>query len=197
MVEDEHLHVILREIDAEKKSELLHLQDHGLCKHFLDGDKRAGETMVCLHRPLLKKRAFCLAREEIEDLEQTVWFRAFSQMKSYDSRYRFWAWLKLIVRSVFNQTMKQKKKHLTATVYAEPYFQSSALSQNIDGWISDEYVNFFLAVLIDWEYKVVTRYLLVGDTQRSLAKEMRLSKSRINQIYLEALEKIREKVLMK
>lgn len=40
----------------------------------------------------------------------------------------------------------------------------------------------------------MTRYLLEGDTQRSLAKEMGLSKSRISQIYLEALEKIREKV---
>ena len=56
LVEDEHLHVILREIDAEKKSELLHLQDHWLCRHFLDGDKRAGEILVCLHQPLLKKR---------------------------------------------------------------------------------------------------------------------------------------------
>lgn len=200
LVEDEHLHVILREIDAEKKSELLHLQDHWLCRHFLDGDKRAGEILVCLHQPLLKKRlwflqrASFLTREEIEDLEQTVWLRAFSQMKSYDSRYRFWTWLKQIVRSVFNQTMKQKKKHLPATIYAEPYFQSSALSHNIDGWISDEYVNFLLADLTDWECKVVTRYLLEGDTQRSLAKEMGLSKSRISQIYLEALEKIREKV---
>ena len=118
-------------------------------------------------------------------------------MKSYDSRYRFWTWLKQIVRSVFNQIMKQKKKHLPATIYAEPYFQSSALSHNIDGWISDEYVNFLLADLTDWECKVVTRYLLEGDTQRSLAKEMGLSKSRISQIYLEALEKMKKKVLMK
>ena len=62
VVADEHLHVALREIDAEKKSELLHPQDHWLCKHFLDGDKRAGETMVCLHRPLLKKRLWFLQR---------------------------------------------------------------------------------------------------------------------------------------
>ena len=203
VVENRHLHVILREIDTEKKSEQLHLQDHWLCRHFLDGDKRAGEILVCLHQPLLKKRLYFLqrasflTREDIEDLEQTVWLRAFSQMKSYNSRYRFWTWLKQIVRSVFNQTMQQKKKHLPATIFAEPYFQSSALSHNIDGWISDEYVNFLLADLADWEYKIVTRYLLAGDTQRSLAKEMELSKSRINQIYLEALENIREKVLEK
>ena len=200
MVEDGHLHLTLREIDVVKKSELLHQQDHWLCRHFLDGDKRAGEILVCLHQPLLKKRllflqrASSLTREEIEDLEQIVWLRAFSQMKSYDSHYRFWTWMKQIVRSVFNQTMKQKKKHLPVTIFAEPRLQSVALSHNIDGWISDEYVNFLLAELTDWECKVVTRYLLAGDTQRSLAKEMRLSKSRISQIYLEALEKMKKKV---
>lgn len=44
------------------------------------------------------------------------------------------------------------------------------------------------------EYKIVTRYLLEGDTQHSLVNEIDLSKSRISQIYLEALEKLREKV---
>lgn len=200
VVADEHLHVALREIDAEKKSELLHLQDHWLCRHFLDGDKRAGEILVCLHQPLMKKRlwflqrAFCLAREEIEDLEQTVWLRAFSQMKSYDSRYRFWTWMKQIVRSEFSQTIKQKKRRLLETVFVEMSFQSDALSRNINDWISDEYAHFLLTDLTDREYKVVTRYLLAGDTRRSLAKEMGLSKSRISQIYLEALEKMKKKV---
>jgi RNA polymerase sigma factor (sigma-70 family) len=137
------------------------------------------------------QRAFCLDREEIEDLEHTVWLRAFSQMKSYDSQYRFWTWLQQIVRSVFHQqTMKQKKQHLPATIFAELYFQSYALSNNIDGWISDEYVNFLLADLTDLECKIMTRYLLEVDTQRSLTKEMGLSKSRISQIYLKALEKM-------
>ena len=200
MVEDGHLHLTLREIDVEKKSELLHQQDHWLCRHFLDGDKRAGEILVGLHQPLLKKRllflqrASSLTREEIEDLEQIVWLRAFSQMKSYDSHYRFWTWMKQIVRSVFNQTKKQKKKHLPVTIFSESCLQSVALSHNIDGWISDEYVNFLLAELTDWECKVVTRYLLAGDTQRSLAKEMALSKLRISQIYLGALEKMKKKV---
>ena len=76
-------------------------------------------------------------------------------------------------------------------------FQSNALSRNIDGWISDEYVSFLLTDLTDREYKIVTRHLFAGDTQRSLTKEMGLSKSRVSQIYLEALEKMRKKIDVK
>ena len=200
VAENTDLRIVLQEINAEKRTELLHLQDHWICRHFLDGDKRSGEILVCLHQPLLKKhlwflqRASGLTKDEIEDIEQTVWLRAFSQIKNYNSRYRFWTWLKQIVRSVFKQTIKQKKKHLPETVFAERSFESVAMSHNIDNWFSDEYVNFLLSQLTEREYKIVTRYLLEGDTQHSLVNEIGLSKSRISQIYLEALEKLREKV---
>lgn len=203
VVENEQLHVTLREINAEKRSELLHLQDHWLCQHYMKGDQRAGEMLYVQHSPLLKRRLYFLQRassltkEDMEDLEQTVWFRTFQKMKSYDSRYRFWTWMKQIIRSEFSHIIKQKKRRLREEVLADMSFQSNALSRNIDGWISDEYVSFLLTDLTDREYKIVTRHLFAGDTQRSLTKEMGLSKSRVSQIYLEALEKMRKKIDVK
>ena len=201
VVENGHLHIALREIDAEKKSKLLHLQDYWLCQHYMKGDQRAGEMLYVQHSPLLKRRLYFLQRasfltkEDMEDLGQTVWYRAFQKMKSYDSRYRFWTWMKQIIRSEFSQTIKQKKRRLPETVLEKLSFQSYPLSRNIDGWISDEYVSFLLTDLTDREYKIVTRHLFAGDTQRSLTKEMGLSKSRVSQIYLEALKKIRQRTL--
>lgn len=203
VVENGHLHVILREIDVEEKSELLHQQDHWLCQHYMKGDQKAGEMLYNQHGPLLKRRLYFLqktsflTKEDMEDLEQTVWLRAFQKMKSYDSRYRFWTWMKQIVRSKFSQTIKQKKRRLREVMLADMRFQSNVLSHNIDGWISDEYARFLLTGLTDREYKIVTRYLFAGDTQRSLAKEMTLSKSRVNQIYMEALEKMRQRMVTK
>lgn len=199
VVENGYLHVALREIDAEKKSKLLHLQDHWLCQHYMKGNQRAGEMLYNQHSPLLKRRLYFLqkasflTKEDMEDMEQTVWLRTFAKMKSYDSRYRFWTWMKQIVRSEFSQTIKQKKRRLSETELAELSFQSYPLCHNIDGWISDEYARFLPTDLTDREYKIVTRYLLAGDTQRSPAKEMGLSKSRVSQIYLEALEKMRKR----
>ena len=203
VVENGRLHVSLREIDAQKKSELLHLQDHWLCQYYMKGDQRAGEMLYVQHSPLLKQRLYFLQRasflnkEDIEDLEQTVWLRTFAKIKSYDSRYRFWTWMKQIIRSVFNQTIKQKKRRPPEEVLAELSLRSYPLSHNIDGWLSDEYACFLLADLTDRENKIVTRYLLAGNTQRSLAKEIGLSKSRVSQIHLEALEKMRQRMFAK
>lgn len=49
---------------------------------------------------------------DIEYLEQTVWLRAFSRLPDYNSQYRFWTWMKQIVRSEFCLINKLGKKYL-------------------------------------------------------------------------------------
>ena len=62
---------------------------------------------------------------------------------------------------------------------------------NIDEWISSDYVKSLLSVLDDREREVVIRHLLNGEKQNEIIKDFGVSDSRISQIYWEALEKIR------
>ena len=191
--------VTLKEISKEKLTELLHKQDHWLAYYSMQSNIKAKELLFYKHEELLKNKLRHLQKiselnnADIEDLEQTVWLRAFSRLPNYNSQYRFWTWMKQIVRSEFYLINKRGRKYLLSEeclrIKTEEIQMKS--KNNIDEWISSDYVKSLLSVLDDREREVIIRYLLNGEKQNEISEDINVTFSRVSQIYWEAVEKIR------
>lgn len=191
--------ILLKEISSEYKTELLHKQDHWLAHHYMNGDKKAGDVLYTQHKPFLDKNLnylkyrSSLNEADIEDLTQIIWLRIFSRISNYNSKYRFWTWMKQIIRSEFRLAVIRQQKDLVSGKYVDIALDDYQYRNrnNIDEWISNDYVDTLLSVLTAQEREIVVRYLLNSETQASISNEMKLSTSRISQIYLGALKKMK------
>lgn len=191
--------VTLKEISKEKLTELLHKQDHWLAYYSMQSNIKAKELLFYKHEELLKNKLRHLQKiselnnADIEDLEQTVWLRVYSRLPNYNSQYRFWTWMKQIVRSEFYLIKKRGRKYLLSEeclrIKTEEIQMKS--KNNIDEWISSDYVKSLLSVLDDREREVVIRHLLNGEKQNEISEDFNVTFSRVNQIYWEAIENIK------
>ena len=192
--------VHMKEIDSITKTKLLHKQDHWLVQHSINGDARAKELLYDKHIELLKKKLkyfqmqYKLQDMDIEDLEQTVWLKIFSGLENYNSQYRFWSWMRQLLRSELQMLYKHRKRYLISDESVRLLMEKklTAMKNNIDNWIDDENVKFFLLSLNNREQEILIRYLLNGETQVQISEDFGVTESRINQIYTKTIESIKE-----
>ena len=191
--------VTMDEIIGERKSRFLRLQDYWLAQHSLCGDSRAKEILYSIHAPLIKKRLYHLGytsslnRRDLEDLEQTIWFRAFRLLSGYNGQYRLWTWMKLLIRTEFHRSYVRKKKEITSDDAVRIQHETRVVhgKSNIDCWVDNEHVNELLSVLSDRERYVVIEYLFKGRQQKEIAVDMHICRQRAHQLYHRALKKMR------
>lgn len=192
--------VHMKEIDSITKTKLLHKQDHWLVQHSINGDARAKELLYDKHIELLKKKLkyfqmqYKLQDMDIEDLEQTVWLKIFSGLENYNSQYRFWSWMRQLLRSELQMLYKHRKRYLISDESVRLLMEKklTAMKNNIDNWIDDENVKFFLLSLNNREQEILIRYLLNGETQVQISEDFGVTESRISQIYTKTIESIKE-----
>ena len=154
-----HIVVTMDEIIGERKSRFLRLQDYWLAQHSLCGDSRAKEILYSIHAPLVKKRLHHLGytsslnRRDLEDLEQTIWFRTFRLLSGYNGQYRLWTWMKLLIRTEFHRSYIRKKKEITSDDAVRIQHETRVIhgKSNIDRWVDNEHVNELLR-LCDCRY---------------------------------------------
>lgn len=195
--------VKLQRITGEKKSELLHFQDHWLVHHSLRGDIRAKEHIVLHTAPLLKRHLYALNRKaslqrnDLEDLEQMIWVSVFSYLRSYNSRYRLWTWIKCIAtREFYKQLFKERKIYPSEdAVRIRSDKRQKERPSNIDYWESCEYVRNLLRCLTAQERRIVVEYVFKQKSQSVLAREGNFRIPNIRRIYQGALEKLRILIL--
>lgn len=187
----------------EHKSKLLHLQDYWLAQQSLAGNEQAKEVLYLEYASWIRKKAFFLGRRinlkpnELEDLEQNVWLRAFQYLHSYNGQYRFGNWLKgILLRECYSEYGKRNNEIPSegAVQIKLDILQVGELN-DIDRFLAAQHVEGLLSVLTPRERSVVENYLFRGKTQISMAKELHLCRQRVNQIYNEALSKMRQRIL--
>lgn len=196
-VNDFEIRVLLKEIDPTTKTNLLHKQDHWLVQHSINGDDTAKEILYYKHVDILKKKLlyyqsqYKLQDADIEDLEQNVWLKIYSGLKNYNSQYRFWSWMRQLLRSELQRLYKKGKRYLISEECVSLQIDKNQLgiTNDIDNWIDNENVRFLLSKLNNREQEILVGYLLNGETQVEISKKFRVTKSRINQIYLKAIGK--------
>ena len=129
---------------------------------------------------------------DIEDLEQTIWLKIYAGLDNYNSQYRFWSWMRQLLRTELQRLYKKGKRYLISDESVRLIVEKNQTSKknNIDNWVDDENIRFLLSPLNDREREVLVRHLFKGETQVEIAKDFGAVKSRINQIYLGAVEKI-------
>lgn len=194
-----HIVVTMDEIIGERKSRFLRLQDYWLAQHSLCGDSRAKEILYSIHAPLVKKRlnhlgyTSSLNRRDLEDLEQTIWFRTFRLLSGYNGQYRLWTWMKLLIRTEFHRSFVRQKKEITSDDAVRIQHETRVIhgKSNIDRWVDNEHVNELLSVLSDRERYVVIEYLFKGRQQKELAVEMHVCRQKVSEVYNRALRKMR------
>ena len=191
--------VSMDEVTGERKSQLLRLQDYWLVHHSLRGDIKAKEILYSIHEPLVKRKMYyigkksSLSRRDLEDLEQAIWLRTFRLLSSYNGKYRFWTWMKLLIKSEFHRSYIHQKKEIASDDAVRIQYNSREIhgKSNIDRWVDNEHVNELLFVLSDRERYVVIEYLFKGRQQKELAVEMHVCRQKANEVYQRALRKMR------
>lgn len=191
--------VTMDEIIGERKSQFLRLQDYWLAQHSLCGDSKAKEIIYSRHAPLVKKRLHHLGytsslnRRDLEDLEQTIWFRTFRLLSGYNGQYRLWTWMKLLIRTEFHRSYVRKKKEITSDDAVRIQHETRVVhgKSNIDRWVDNEHVNELLSVLSYRERYVVIEHLFKGRQQKELAVEMHVCRQKVSEVYNRALRKMR------
>lgn len=197
-VDNFEIRVYLKEIDSDTKTKLLHKQDHWLVQHSINGDATAKEVLYYKHVDILRKKLkyyqsqYKLQYADIEDMEQTIWLKIYSGLENYNSQYRFWSWMRQLLRRELQKLNKYGKRYLVSEKCVQLKLDKNQKSShsNIDDWISDENLKSVISLLNDRERDVLIRYLYKGETQVSIAKDFGISSSRVNQIYLDVLDKI-------
>lgn len=196
-VDDFEIKVCLKEIDQNTKTKLLHKQDHWLVQHSINGDVIAKETLYSKHYELLRKHLryyqgqYHLNDMDIDDIEQSVWLKIYSNLENFNSKYRFWSWMRQLLRSELQRLYKYGKIYLISEECVSLQIDKNQLgiTNDIDNWIDNENVKFLLTKLNNREQEILVRYLLNGETQVEISKKFRVTKSRINQIYLKSIVK--------
>ena len=197
-VDDFEIKVSFKEINASTKTNLLHKQDHWLVQHSISGDVIAKETLYSKHYELLRKHLryyqgqYHLNNMDIDDMEQNIWLKIYSNLESYNSQYRFWSWMRQLLRAELQRLCKHGKRYLISeeSVRIQSDKNQFSTSNDIDKWISDEYIRSLIAVLTEREREILIRYLYKEETQLTISKDLGVTHQRVNQIYLQALEKI-------
>ncbi|MGK2963297.1 MAG: RNA polymerase sigma factor [Gemmatimonadaceae bacterium] len=83
--------------------------DRALVRRFLDGERAAGDELVNrYHRSVFNVALRMLGNvQDAEDVTQTVFGNAFSELDSYDPGYRFFSW---IYRMTVNESLNTIKR---------------------------------------------------------------------------------------
>jgi RNA polymerase sigma-70 factor (ECF subfamily) len=84
-------------------------QDRALVQRYLDGDREAASNLVDRYQRRLFNVALRMLGnvQDAEDATQTVFGNAFSGLKSYDPKYRFFSW---IYRMAVNESLNALKR---------------------------------------------------------------------------------------
>ena len=191
--------VTMEELVGERKSQFLRLQDYWLAHHSLQEDAKARELLYSRHAPLVKKKLHHLGYTsslkhcDLEDLEQAIWLRTFRLLSSYNGQYRFWTWMRLLIRTEFHRSYVCKKNEITSDDAVRIQHETRVVhgKSNIDRWVDNEHVNELLSVLSDRERYVVIEYLFKGRQQKELAVEMHVCRQKVSEVYNRALRKMR------
>lgn len=195
--------VRMKPMNPERKSKLLHLQDYWLAQQSLAGNEQAKEVLYLEYASWIRKKAFFLGRRinlkpnELEDLEQNVWLRAFQYLHSYNGQYRFGNWLKgILLRECYREYRKRNNEIPAegAVQIRLDILQVGELN-DIDHFLAAQRVDGLLSVLTPRERCIVENYLFRSKTQISMTKELHLCRQRVSQIYHEALSKMRNRIL--
>ena len=95
-------------------------RDRALVRGYLEGQRDAAGGLVERYQ----KRLFNVAlrmldnAQDAEDVTQTVFFNAFTKLRTYDPRYRFFSW---IYRMTVNESLNVlKRRKRTVTLEDEP-----------------------------------------------------------------------------
>ena len=194
-----HIIVTMVEVVGERKSEYLRHQDYWLAHHSLRDDPKAKEVLYAIHEPLVKMRlhhlgyTYSLKHRDLEDLEQAIWLRTFRLLSSYNGQYRFWTWMRLLIKSEFHRYYIRKRKEITSddAVRIQHEKQVVCGNSNIDRWVDNEHVNELLSVLSDRERYVVVEHLFKHRMQKEIAVDLHICRQRAHQLYHRALKKMR------
>ena len=191
--------VTTKEISAEQKSKLLHKQDHWLVHYCILGESLAKEILYEQHAGLLKRRLYFLAKQsklnhmDIEDIEQTVWLKVFSRLEDYNSQYRFWTWMRVILRNTYYTTLKYGRRYLLSESFLSTASDELQIAgrNNIEEWEITDHIKTLLSVLTERELEIIIRHIYYGETQLAISQSMGCCNQKINQIYAHALRKMR------
>ena len=191
--------VIMKDISVEKKSELLHKQDHWLGHYSLLGELQAKEILYEKHAGLLKRELHFLSKQsklnhmDIEDIEQTVWLKVFSRLETYNSQYRFWTWMRVFLRNAYYTTLKYGQRFLLSERFLSTASneQQIASQNNIEEWELNNHVKALLSALSERELEIIIRHIFYGETQLSISQSIGCCRQRVNAIYQRALRKMR------
>ena len=194
------IEVTMEQIAGEQKSNFLRLQDYWLVQHSLHGDERAKTIIYSIHEPIVKRKLYYLARKsplkrrDIEDLEQAIWLRTFQYLSSYNGQYRFWTWMRLLVKTEFCRMCSQKSKVLYSDEAVRIQLDAREChgKSNIDRWMDREHVSDLLSILSECERYVVVEYLFKHRQQKEIAVDMHVCRQKAHEVYQRALRKMRE-----
>ena len=126
-------------------------------------------------------------------MEQNIWLKIYSNLESYNSQYRFWSWMQQLLRAELQRLCKHGKRYLISeeSVRIQTDKNQFCKKNEIDDWISDEYIRSLIAVLTEREREILIRYLYKEETQLTISKDLNVTHQRVNQIYLETIRKIK------
>jgi RNA polymerase sigma-70 factor (ECF subfamily) len=90
-------------------------QDRALVRQFLDGHQDAANGLVDRYQKRLFNLALRMTGDvlDAEDVTQTVFLNAFLNLRSYDSKYKFFSWIYRMAVNESLNVLKRRKRSVT------------------------------------------------------------------------------------
>lgn len=135
---------------------------------------------------------------DIEDLEQTVWLKVLSRLETYNSQYRFWTWMRIILQNAYYTILKYGRRYLLSESFLSTASDEQQIAgrNNIEEWELNSHVKALLSTLSEREQEIIVRHIFYDETLLSISQSMGCYHQRINIIYQRALRKMRNVEIM-
>ncbi|MFH0828585.1 MAG: RNA polymerase sigma factor [Candidatus Kerfeldbacteria bacterium] len=108
--------------------------DEALVAQVLDGEVEIFGILVRRYEQKLRRygRRFMAGREDIEDIVQEVFLKAYENLRSFDIKRRFSPWIYRIAHNTFINEMRRASRHPTITLDTDILFPHKSMPSPAD-----------------------------------------------------------------
>lgn len=163
-----------------------------LVQQCLNGDASAYRALYDRYSKAMYNTALRILNrtDDAEDILQEAFTDAFQQLKSFEGRSTFGAWLRQIVVYKSIAHLKKQKLHLNGLETDAENIADETVMEEDEVWYTVDSIKQAMQKLPDGYRTVLTLHLIEGFEQEEVAEMMKVAHSTVRTQYMRAKQKL-------
>ena len=168
------------------------LDDHSLVKMVIEGDSFAFDTLFARHRDMIYATLlkFTGNSDDVEDLMQEAFMKAYLKIGLYNPKYDFGAWIYTIAKNLTFNELNKRKREISLDFDGKSKIGGH---YTIDDKVTSPLLSIIYSELNQVEIQIITLHLISGFKHREIADMLEKPLGTILWTYKNALNKIKSK----